>query len=182
MQQPIFFRRLLVVLIASAISATPVLAGPGRDDDRRGRDEPRAEQHDRGHQQDDRGRRQDDRRPEPAQTRAPAPAPVRAQNAPRFDDHHREVASSYFADHYRHGTCPPGLAKRGDTCTPPGQRRWETGRPLPRDVVAYPLPKKFVVSLGTPPRGYRYVRVADDILMVAIGTGIVVDALQDLSR
>ena len=35
--------------------------------------------------------------------------------------------------------------------------------------------------MGRPPAGYRYVRVAQDILMIAVGTGIVVDAVYDLS-
>ena len=39
-----------------------------------------------------------------------------------------------------------------------------------------------VLSLGGPPSGYRYVRVASDILLIAIGTGMVVDAMEDLVR
>ena len=64
---------------------------------------------------------------------------------------------------------------------PPGQaRKWQLGRPLPRDVVVYDLPPRVVVSLGVPPAGHKYVRVAGDILMIAIGTRIVVDAIDDL--
>jgi Ni/Co efflux regulator RcnB len=37
-----------------------------------------------------------------------------------------------------------------------------------------------VLTLGVPPSGYRYVRVASDILLLAVGTGMVVDALEDL--
>jgi len=36
------------------------------------------------------------------------------------------------------------------------------------------------VDLGPPPAGHRYVRVGLDILMIAIGTGMIVDAIQDL--
>jgi Ni/Co efflux regulator RcnB len=36
--------------------------------------------------------------------------------------------------------------------------------------------------MGRPPTGYRYIRVAQDILMIAAGTGIVVDAVYDLSN
>jgi Ni/Co efflux regulator RcnB len=36
------------------------------------------------------------------------------------------------------------------------------------------------VQIGPPPAGHRYVRVAGDILLIAIGTGMVVDAIQDL--
>jgi len=38
------------------------------------------------------------------------------------------------------------------------------------------------VQFGPPPSGHRYVRVAGDILLIALGTGLVVDAIQDLGR
>lgn len=98
-----------------------------------------------------------------------------------FDDHQRTVVREYYQDSFRHGNCPPGLAKKHNGCMPPGQaRKWQLGRPLPRDVVYYDLPPRVVVSLGVPPAGHKYVRVAGDILMIAIGTGIVVDAIDDL--
>jgi Ni/Co efflux regulator RcnB len=37
-----------------------------------------------------------------------------------------------------------------------------------------------MMKLTLPPPGYRYVRVANDILMIAAGSGLVIDALQDL--
>lgn len=99
----------------------------------------------------------------------------------RFDDHQRTVVREYYRDSFTHGRCPPGLAKKHNGCMPPGQaRKWQMGRPLPRDVVYYDLPPRVVVSLGVPPAGYRYVRVASDILMIAVGTGMVVDAINDL--
>ena len=49
-------------------------------------------------------------------------------------------------------------------------------------MVYYEVPQPLVVQTGPPPSGYRYVRVATDILMIAIGTGMVVDAIQDLGR
>jgi hypothetical protein len=33
-----------------------------------------------------------------------------------------------------------------------------------------------------PPAGYKYVRAGADILMIAIGTKVVVDAVRDLGR
>ena len=81
------------------------------------------------------------------------------------------------------GGVPPGLAKKHNGCMPPGQaKKWKKGRPLPREVIYYDVPPALVVQIGTPPPGYRYVRVASDILMIAIGTGIVIDAIQDLGR
>ena len=44
------------------------------------------------------------------------------------------------------------------------------------------VPRSVVITLGVPPSGYRYVRVASDILLIAVGTSIVVDAIQDLVR
>jgi Ni/Co efflux regulator RcnB len=35
-------------------------------------------------------------------------------------------------------------------------------------------------SSDPPPAGYRYVRVAADILLIAIGTGMAIDAIQDV--
>ncbi len=98
-----------------------------------------------------------------------------------FGDSQRAVVRDYYGKEGRQGKCPPGLAKKHNGCVPPGQaRKWAKGRPLPRDVVYYPVPQSVVVELGVPPSGHRYVRVAGDILMIAIGTGMVVDAIQDL--
>ena len=35
---------------------------------------------------------------------------------------------------------------------------------------------------GLPPAGHRYVRVANDILLIAAGTGMVIDAIEDLGK
>jgi Ni/Co efflux regulator RcnB len=99
-----------------------------------------------------------------------------------FGDQQRDVVRNYYSREYRSGHCPPGLAKKNNGCMPPGQaRKWQVGRPLPHDVVYYDLPADVVVQLGTPPAGHRFVRVASDILLMAVGTGMVVDAIQDLS-
>lgn len=98
-----------------------------------------------------------------------------------FDARQRSVVHDYYVESYRAGRCPPGLAKKNNGCLPPGQaKKWVVGRPLPQGVVSYDLPPRVVVSLGTPPVGHRYVRVASDILLIAVGTGLVVDAIQDL--
>ena len=99
-----------------------------------------------------------------------------------FTDQHRAFIHDYFADYYRKGPCPPGLAKKHNGCMPPGQaKKWAMGRPLPRGVIFYDLPPHVLAYLGPPPHGHRFVRVATDILLIAIGTGIVVDAIDDLS-
>ena len=82
---------------------------------------------------------------------------------------------------YARGHCPPGLAKKG--CIPPGQAtKWRRGYPLAQDVIYYELTPRMARRMGRPPAGYRYVRVAHEILMIAVGTGIVVDAVYNLNH
>ncbi|HCI15130.1 MAG TPA: hypothetical protein DFK12_14620 [Gallionellaceae bacterium] len=100
-----------------------------------------------------------------------------------FGEQQRTVVQDYFAGQFRAGRCPPGLAKKRNGCMPPGQaKKWAMGRPLPRDVIFYDLPPRLVVQLGTPPAGHRYVRVAADILLIAVGTAMVVDAIEDIEN
>jgi hypothetical protein len=101
-----------------------------------------------------------------------------------FDNDRRAHVRAYYEEEFRGGHCPPGLAKKRNGCMPPGQakKQWRMGRPLPREVVVYDLPPQLVVRIGVPPPGYKYVRVASDILMIAVGTSMVVDAINDLGR
>ena len=106
-----------------------------------------------------------------------------ARTREHFADQHRVVVREYYGEQFRAGKCPPGLAKKKNGCMPPGQaKKWRVGRPLPPDVVYFELPPPLVIKLGPPPSGHRYVRVAADILLIAIGTGLIVDAIEDLSR
>lgn len=98
-----------------------------------------------------------------------------------FVPQQRVVVQNYYGKQFKSGHCPPGLAKKNNGCLPPGQaKKYAIGHPLPRDVVFYPVPSSVVVQLGAPPAGHKYVRVATDILLIAIGTSLVVDAIQDL--
>jgi len=100
-----------------------------------------------------------------------------------FESQHQVIVRDYFGEQFRGGHCPPGLAKKHNGCMPPGQaKKWQVGRPLPREVIFYSVPQPLVMQLGPPPSGHRYVRVAGDILLIAIGTGMVIDAIQDLGR
>lgn len=112
------------------------------------------------------------------------PGPARETAGPsvtiRFSSDARTAVREYYAAPRR---CPPGLAKKNNGCLPPGQaKKWAIGRPLPRDVIFHDLPRDLVVKIGLPPEGYRYVRAAADILLIAVGTGMVVDAIEDLGR
>ena len=101
-----------------------------------------------------------------------------------FNDRHRGDVAHYYQEEYRGGHCPPGLAKKHNGCMPPGQakKQWRVGQPLPAGVVIYDVPPALVVKLGPPPAGQKYVRVAADILLIAVGTSLVVDAIHDLGR
>jgi len=100
-----------------------------------------------------------------------------------FDDEKRAYVRSYYEDEFRGGHCPPGLAKKHNGCMPPGQaKKWRVGRPLPQEIVFYDVPPALVVKIGVPPAGYKYVRVAADILLIAVGTRMVADAITDLGR
>jgi hypothetical protein len=99
-----------------------------------------------------------------------------------FGEPQRVAAREYYAKQFKAGHCPPGLAKKNNGCLPPGQaKKYTIGQPLPGGVVYYPVPAPVMVQLGRPPAGYKYVRVATDILLIAIGTSMVVDAIQDLN-
>ena len=102
----------------------------------------------------------------------------------RFDEAQHAAVRGWYGKEIEAGHCPPGLAKKHNGCLPPGQakKRWTLGRPLPREVIFYDLPPPLVVELGVPPAGYRYARVANDVLLIAIGTGMVSDAITDLGR
>lgn len=140
----------------------------GRDNDR-DRDRDRDGDRDRNHDRD----RDRDRDYRDGSPRAGA----------YFTERHREVVRSYYGERYRSGSCPPGLAKKRNGCMPPGlAKKWRIGYPLPRDLVYYDAPGDIVLRFGMPPEGHRYVRVAADILLIAVGTGMVVDALEDLNR
>ena len=100
-----------------------------------------------------------------------------------FGPQQQRAAQDYYGAQARSGKCPPGLAKKHNGCLPPGQaKKWQKGYALPRDVQYYPVPNELVVRMGVPPAGYKYVRVAGDILLVAVGTMMVVDAIEDLMR
>jgi Ni/Co efflux regulator RcnB len=100
-----------------------------------------------------------------------------------FGDQDRVVVHDYYEERYNKGRCPPGLAKKHNGCMPPGQaRKWQKGRPLPREIIYHDLPPRVIIQLGKPPAGHKYVRVAADILLIAVGTGMVVDAIEDLGR
>ena len=99
-----------------------------------------------------------------------------------FVDQQRVMVRTYYGDQYKAGRCPAGLAKKNNGCLPPGKaKKYAIGQPLPSTVVYYPVPRTVTLQLGIPPAGHKYVRVAGDILLIAIGSSMVIDAMQDLA-
>jgi Ni/Co efflux regulator RcnB len=107
---------------------------------------------------------------------------VEARQGAYFTDHHREEVRRYYVEHYGgHRACPPGLAKKHNGCMPPGQaRRWEMGRPVPRDVVVYAVPQPVLTMLPAAPVGYRYERVGGDIVLMHVSDRLVVDVMLNI--
>jgi hypothetical protein len=97
-----------------------------------------------------------------------------------FNDRDREQVRTYWVETYGRGKCPPGLAKKGNGCRPPGlaKERYVIGQRLPAVVVVQPAPRVLVTRLGPPPAGYEYVMVDGDLLKMAVGTRLVVDAIR----
>jgi Ni/Co efflux regulator RcnB len=99
-----------------------------------------------------------------------------------FAAHEREAATGYFVETRGRGKCPPGLAKRHNGCLPPGQakKRYVVGHRLPERIVVEEIPRELLVRIGPPPRGYRYAIVDGDLVKLAVGTLLVVDAIEGL--
>jgi hypothetical protein len=99
-----------------------------------------------------------------------------------FTTNQRSATQEYFVEKHGRGHCPPGLAKKNNGCLPPGQakKRYVVGHPLPPDVVRGPLPPELNVRIGAPPPGYVYAVVDGDLVKLAVGTAMVVDAIQGL--
>jgi hypothetical protein len=101
-----------------------------------------------------------------------------------FVDTQREAARSYFVQQHGRGKCPPGLAKKGNGCLPPGQakKHYVVCHPLPHGVVVGELPVELSIRIGPAPAGYRYGMLDGDLVKLAIGTMLVVDAIDGLIR
>ena len=100
----------------------------------------------------------------------------------RFSAQDRGYWHEYWEDQYQHGHCPPGLAKKHNGCMPPGhaKKRYSIGYPLPRDVVILEVPVVLLPRLAPCPPGYRYGIIDGDLVQLAVGTLLVVDAIDGL--
>ncbi len=110
--------------------------------------------------------------------------PQESQVTVVFNDAQREAAHLYFVKAYGRGNCPPGLAKKQNGCLPPGQakKRYVVGHRLPHGLVVEDLPVELSVRIGPAPAGYRYGMLDGDLVKLAAGTMLVVDAIEGLVR
>ncbi len=101
-------------------------------------------------------------------------------------DRDRGIVYSYYRTEFAAGRCPPGLAKKGNGCRPPGKsqppRLWVVGQPLPPAVVYQPVPPAVVQQLEPVPPGYGYVRVDDDVLLMDMTNRMVADVVNALNE
>lgn len=74
--------------------------------------------------------------------------------------------------------CPPGLAKKSVPCVPPGQaKKWQVGSRIPGTLPWYEVRDWDRYDLPAPPDGSRYVLIDNDLVRVAIATGIILEFL-----
>jgi len=162
MHTPSRGRRLAALLLAATMGAGPAFAGPppGHEDHHDRDDHPGRHDKEMHHKDRYEGRYYD--RP-----------------GGYFIAGDRDAVHRYYASH-----CPPGMARKHDGCQPPGHAKtvWVVGRPLPPKVVVAPVPQPILVTLPPPPPSHKYVQVAGDVLLVTVGTMMVVDGINGLSR
>jgi hypothetical protein len=99
-------------------------------------------------------------------------------------DRDRAIVYQYYRTEFSAGRCPPGLAKKGNGCLPPGQAKkqlWVVGQPLPPAVLYEPVPRAVVQQLGPVPPGYDYVRVDNDVLLMDMTNRMVADVVNDIN-
>jgi hypothetical protein len=97
-----------------------------------------------------------------------------------FNETQRGAVRTYFVDTYGRGKCPPGLAKKNNGCLPPGQakKRYVVGQRLPSGIVIADLPAALSTRIGVAPDGYRYGLIDGDLVKLALGTMLVIDAIE----
>jgi hypothetical protein len=99
----------------------------------------------------------------------------------RIGTQDRAVIKDYIGKENRKH-CPPGLAKKNNGCLPPGlAKKYSVGEVLPDNVEFFPVPGDLLKILSPAPKGYKYVQVDKDVLLIAEASKKVIDAVTLLS-
>lgn len=98
--------------------------------------------------------------------------PILAENA-------RATLVGYYRNDYANRTCPPDLIATDRGCEV--KPLWTLGEPLDPLATYELLPERLLALLGPAPDGYRYIRVADHILLMVVATRIIRADVLDLS-
>ena len=94
----------------------------------------------------------------------------------KWDDGHARVMR--YDD--GHAGCPPGLAKKHNGCLPPGHaKKLARGDRIPSGIAYYPVARPTLRRLPPLQRGYQYVRVGNDVVLLRPG-GVVANIYVNL--
>lgn len=83
-----------------------------------------------------------------------------------FGSKHRASVRKYYEQH-------PAAA---------GAANWRIGEPVPRGTAVQPVPQPLQASLPKLPPGHRYVQVGGEVLLIASGSGMVIDGISRSPR
>ncbi|MCB1703315.1 MAG: hypothetical protein KDI17_00540 [Halioglobus sp.] len=109
-----------------------------------------------------------------------AAQPGNSGNAPYFSDERVSLIRQYYLQTPTSAGCPPGLAKKGNGCQPPGQaKKWHRGEYLPPDAIYQELPLALLNELGRTPEGQKIIRIGTAILLINAASGLIADVIED---
>jgi hypothetical protein len=91
----------------------------------------------------------------------------------------RFALTAYFRGDHALGNCPDDLARTARGCET--RPLWAIGQPLDPLATYELLPDRLIVQLESLPDGYRYVRVADHVLVMVVATRMIRADVLDLA-
>ena len=106
-------------------------------------------------------------------------ADLQDANWPILAEKERATLVAYYRNDHANRTCPSDLitTERGCEMRP----LWTLGEPLDPLATYELLPERLLAQLGPAPDGYRYIRVADHVLLMVTATRIIRADVLDLS-
>jgi Ni/Co efflux regulator RcnB len=176
--------RAAVIAVALATTAAPLAAEAQsrgdrherrydrRDDRQDRRQDRRDDRRDyrsdrRDHRQDQRWDRRDDRRDYRSNQRWDRNNRNWYRGRSDFRDYHGARNGHWYAPSYGYYRVDPRYS----------HQRWRRGSYLPAAYRGYYVRDPYVYGLRQAPRGYRYVHAGNDIVLMAVATGLIVSVL-----